>query len=347
MKIGILTFYSPDNYGAALQAYCLAHYIQSKGHEVKFIKHELSKHGTSQANCSMLSWLKNMAVSMMVYPTRQKRLHNFRTFAKMHFEIEEYNDTFDKIVIGSDQVWNLSLTKNDLYYLGLDFKCATYSYAASCGDIKSFSEQQIRLLKKGLHSQTKIAVREKETQLLLEKLLQRPIVLTLDPTLLVDNEVLANIEENGIKGKYILIYDCMNNEIYDFACILAKQIQVKIVALSCCVRLRTMCKSFQSASIGKFLKLFSEAECIVTTSFHGCAISLSYNKDFYAINFNKHTTSRMRELLQSVGLIERFVSPNEHYLKFSKINYAQVNKALAAMRMSSREYLDNVLNDYK
>lgn len=47
MKIGILTFYSPDNYGAALQAYCLAHYIQSKGHEVKFIKHELSKHGTS------------------------------------------------------------------------------------------------------------------------------------------------------------------------------------------------------------------------------------------------------------------------------------------------------------
>lgn len=344
MKIGILTFYSPDNYGAVLQAYCLACYIQSKGHEVKFIKHELPKPETSQAYNPILSQLKNMIVSMMIYPTRQKRLYNFRTFVQIHFEIEEYNDTFDKIVIGSDQVWNLSLTKNDLYYFGQDFKCATYSYAASCGDIKSFSEQQIELLKKELHSQTKIAVREKETQLQLEKLLQRPIVQTLDPTLLVDNGVLASIEGDGITGKYILIYDCINKDIYDFACILARQIQAKVVALSCCVRLRTMCKSYQAASVGMFLKLFSEAECIVTTSFHGCAISLSYNKDFYAINFNEHTTSRMRELLQSVGLINRYVSCEEKDLKFSTINYTQVNKTLIAMRKSSREYLDNVLN---
>lgn len=344
MKIGILTFYSPDNYGAALQAYCLAHYIQTKGHEVKFIKHELPKSEIFSVNNSILRRLKNMIVSMMVNSTRQKRLHNFRTFAKIHFDIEEYNDTFDKIIIGSDQVWNLSLTKNDLYYFGQDFKCATYSYAASCGDIKSFSEQQIELLKKGLYSQTKIAVREKETQLQLENLLQRPIFQTLDPTLLVDNGVLVDIEGDGMTGKYILIYDCMNKDIYDFACMLAKQIQAKVVALSCCVRLRTMCNSYQAASVGMFLKLFSEAECIVTTSFHGCAISLSYNKDFYAINFNEHTTSRMRELLQSVGLLNRFVSCKEKNLKFSTIDYTQVNKTLAAMRKSSREYLDKVLN---
>lgn len=343
MKVGILTFYSTNNYGATLQAYCLANYILSKGHEVKFIKHDISKSETTQVNNSTISRLKNILVSIIMDKPVRRRQQNFKAFANRYFEEEEYNDTFDKIIIGSDQVWNLNLTQNDLYYFGRDFKCATYSYAASCGNIKSFSEHQIEQLRINLHSLIKIAVREKETQLGLEKLLGRPVVQTLDPTLLVDNAVLANIEETGIKGKYILIYDCMNKEIYHFACSLAKQIRAKVVALSVGVKLRTMCKSFQTANIGMFLKMFSGAECIVTTSFHGCAISLSYNKDFYAINFDEQTTSRMRELLQSIGLIKRYVSPKERLI-FSSIDYTHINNILTTMRMASREYLDNLLN---
>ena len=43
MKIGILTFYNCDNYGALLQAYSLASYIRNQGYEVRFLEHELKR----------------------------------------------------------------------------------------------------------------------------------------------------------------------------------------------------------------------------------------------------------------------------------------------------------------
>ncbi len=344
MKIGILTFYSCDNYGAVLQAYSLATYIKRMGHDVKLIKHELKTKPLERSNPSLVRKLKHCIVGLLTQSDRRKRAEVFCQFVKEQFPQEEYNDSFDKIIIGSDQVWNLNLTQDDLFYLGQCFKCEVSSYAASCGNYDALSQGQKQLLATNLLGLKDVAVREAETAAKMRQTIAKDISVVVDPTLLVDNDVFVEIEKPvGIKGRYVLIYDCMSKDVFNFAKNMAIQLDSKLIALSCCVRARNLCRTYQAATIGEFLWLFAHAECVVTTSFHGCAISLSYQKHFYAMNFNEQTTSRMRELLASVGLQDRYKKPSGSDVSFAPIDYVAVNEKLYGLRDTSRSYLQKTL----
>lgn len=344
MKIGILTFYSCDNYGAVLQAYSLAAYIKRMGHEVKLIKHELKTKPLERSNPSLVSKLKHNIVGFLTQSDRRKRTEVFCQFVKEQFSQEEYNESFDKIIIGSDQVWNLNLTQDDLFYLGKHFKCEVSSYAASCGNYDALSQGQKQLLATNLLGLKCISVREAETAAMIRQTISKDVSVVVDPTLLVDNDVFVKIEKTvGVRKRYVLIYDCMNKDVFCFAKNIALQLNAQLIALSCCVRARNHCRTYQAASIGEFLWLFAHAECIVTTSFHGCAISLSYQKDFYAMNFNEQTTSRMRELLVSVGLKDRYKKPSGNDVSFAPIDYKSVNQKLSSLRGISRSYLQKTL----
>lgn len=344
MKIGILTFYSCNNYGALLQAYSLSSYIQKQGYEVRFVEHKLKRASSVYGKQNLVEKLKKKIVNFLVKKEERKRENAFSLFVEQNFLEEKYSHNFDKIIVGSDQVWNLNLTHDDMYYLGEDFDCEISSYAASCGKYSAMSEVQRQLLVSHLQRFQNISVREQNTAKALQTELQQPISLVLDPTLLVENSVFSQIEQQvNIKGKFVLVYDCMDKATYLFAKNIAQQLNAKVIALSCCVRARTHCKSFQAASVEEFLWLFSHAECVVTTSFHGCAISLSYNKDFYAINFNEETTSRIKELLESVGLMSRYVKVTDSDIVYESIEYTQVNGKLSVLREKSVSYLNKVL----
>lgn len=344
MKIGILTFYNCDNYGALLQAYSLSSYILNQGYEVRFIKHELNHDAPMRKKQGLLAWLKSRLINLLIRNEKERRNNAFSTFVEHNFPEEKYNRIFDKVIIGSDQVWNMNLTHNDLYYLGTEFDCEVSSYAASCGKYSSMSTEQKHQIVNNLQKFKNISVREQQTAKLLQPELKQPVSLVLDPTLLVENSVFSRIEQQvNVKGKFVLIYDCMDKATYLFAKNIAKRLNAKVIALSCCVRAKTYCKSFQAASVEEFLWLFSHAECVVTTSFHGCAISLSYNKDFYAINFNEETTCRMKELLESVGLMSRYVKVTDSDIVYESIDYTQVNGKLSALREKSVSYLNKIL----
>lgn len=344
MKIGILTFYNCDNYGALLQAYSLAFYIRNQGYEVRFLEHELNREVPMRRKQGLLAWLKSKLVDILIKTEKERRNKSFSLFVEHNFPKEKYNSSFDKIIIGSDQVWNMNLTHNDLYYLGTEFNCEISSYAASCGKFSSMSTDQKHLIVDNLQKFRNISVREQQTAKWLQTELKQVVSSVLDPTLLVENSVFSQIEQQvNIKGKFVLVYDCMDKATYLFAKNIAQQLNAKVIALSCCVRARTHCKSFQAASVEEFLWLFSHAECVVTTSFHGCAISLSYNKDFYAINFNEETTSRIKELLESVGLMSRYVKVTDSDIVYESIEYTQVNGKLSVLREKSVSYLNKVL----
>lgn len=292
----------------------------------------------------LLAWLKSRLINLLIRNEKERRSNAFSTFVEHNFPEEKYSRSFNKIIVGSDQVWNMNLTHNDLYYLGTEFDCEVSSYAASCGKYSSMSTEQKHQIVNNLQKFKNISVREQQTAKLLQPELKQPVSLVLDPTLLVENSVFSRIEQQvNVKGKFVLIYDCMDKATYLFAKNIAQQLNAKVIALSCCVRARTYCKSFQAASVQEFLWLFSHAECVVTTSFHGCAISLSYNKDFYAINFNEETTSRMKELLESVGLMSRYVKVTDSDIVYESIDYTQVNGKLSALREKSVSYLNKVL----
>ena len=57
----------------------------------------------------------------------------------------------------------------------------------------------------------------------------------------------------------------------------------------------------------EFVYLFKHASLVVTTSFHGTAFSVIYNKPFYALVQSNSQDDRISSLLKLLGLEERLV----------------------------------------
>ena len=145
MNIGILTFVNTINYGAALQAYALQQTIEEAGHMCEIIDYTCEKvdkiHNPKKA-------ARKSGIKLLLYPflrvILQKRYDRFMQFKKEYCRfgapcnkasIAALTDKYDRIIVGSDQVWNADITGDDRSFL-LDFlndDHKKYSYAASIG----------------------------------------------------------------------------------------------------------------------------------------------------------------------------------------------------------------------
>lgn len=98
MKIGILTYHTPCNFGANLQAYCSSKYFESLGHTAKIINYTANEAATG----------KNL--------TEQEKAHRHFSQEVLHVTRpvssgeEVYNvvkeEQFDVIAVGSDAIWS-------------------------------------------------------------------------------------------------------------------------------------------------------------------------------------------------------------------------------------------------
>ena len=70
----------------------------------------------------------------------------------------------------------------------------------------------------------------------------------------------------------------------------------------------------------EFISLVNNAQCVITTSFHGTAFSIICNTPFYTIRLNDGADGRSEELLSKLNLLDRMVdkhaSPNFKQLDF-------------------------------
>lgn len=142
-RIGILTFHRAINYGAALQAYALSCVLQEK-YDVDIIDYECEK--ITKNNNLESSKLKKF-VKYIMYPRmmidKKRRTDKFNDFisnwlplsvAYNKSNIKFANERYDAFVVGSDQVWNLRVTGDDMnYFLEFAANKKKYSYAASFG----------------------------------------------------------------------------------------------------------------------------------------------------------------------------------------------------------------------
>ena len=337
MKIGILTFHKTDNYGAMLQMYCLYSFLKIAGYDVQLIDHDLARN--THKECGPI-WkkMKRFIVRTVTFLRRKKRKRVFEEFLD-RFELTKSWNHFDLVVVGSDQVWNLRLTNKDLFFLGKGISCKLVSYAASCGNVSSVSDDERMLYQKYLPAFSAISVREESALRFLNPILNCEVKKTLDPTLLVNREILEKIRINVKRPpKFILAYDCLSPSVNLFVKKIARQLNAEIVYLSLSVKTCKKRYDYQAASVGEFLGYFAAAECVVTTSFHGCAISIAYQRNFYALNFNSEMCSRSRELLESLGLERRFVDVDED-INYTPVDYTESNRKLEILREQSRAFL--------
>ncbi len=241
-------------------------------------------------------------------------------------------------VIGSDQVWNSSICDGlDPVFWGdfdHDQAAKVFSYAASTS-VSNLRNQSHEIIQNLLQNFTAISVREKQTQDYINHnfTLGRPAKLVLDPTLLASKSIWESlVKDCSIQDNYVLYFGARNSNKYpsvllDKATSLAQQYGCK-----------TKCIDFDSDSPTDFVSKFKCARAIVTSSFHGVAFSLIFNRPLYAVKYGDEQDARYIEVLTSVGAEDMLVDLHQN-VSIRDFDYTIVNNRISELRASSLEYL--------
>ena len=96
------------------------------------------------------------------------------------------------------------------------------------------------------------------------------------------------------------------------------------------------------ATPDKYIWLFRHASFVVTNSFHGVSFSINMERQFVALKRDKYN-SRLDNIMNVMGLADRFVTTKEDGLIESDINYSKVNERKSALLKSSKEFLQSAL----
>ena len=96
----------------------------------------------------------------------------------------------------------------------------------------------------------------------------------------------------------------------------------------------------------EFLNLMYNSKFIVTTSFHGTAFSINFEKDFISlVNDQPTLDNRQISLLKKMGMEECLLVKNTTLdnLKLPRIDYTAKCERINELRQLSIDYLDDAL----
>lgn len=355
MRIGILTLHSNYNFGAALQCYALYMFITSLGHEVEILNYRPKYLASTfpKLRFNPLHPVDAICYNISRYPHYVKKYVKFSRFeGRMKLtkktitakELRVVANDFDIVVFGSDQIWcNLFNQKESLWYgdLGSE-KVVKLSYAASAGDA-NFSDEEISMIVPLLNSFRAISVREEKLYNLLRPRVNPKIQMTcaIDPSLMVNPKLWEKWYAPIRNDKYLVVRMARSYpDIYKIAEGIASQLNCNIIN----VDLRE--SSFKSGydtraySPEEFISIIKNAECVLTNSFHGTAISVITQTPFYTVMMGDQQDERSKNFLQSLSLADRMID-KDFIPQFEPIDYKNANIKLNELRCQSQQFLIN------
>ncbi|NLL63294.1 MAG: polysaccharide pyruvyl transferase family protein [Ruminococcaceae bacterium] len=349
-RVSILTFPRAINYGAVLQAVALAKKLENSNAEVVFLDHycESVEKDNKLFDFGRLRDIKYVIAHVLNMPIAIVRKKRFRRFQNKHMKFVKSTANTDIIVVGSDQVWNYNLTGNDWFYFlnQSDTEYKKVAYAASFG-ISTVAQEYQDVLRPFLNDFDYIAVREETAVNIIKKIINKNIPLVLDPTLLLTPKQWKQIiRYKEIDDSYIFVYTVhRSNELWDFAYFLSREFNLPIKTVSSSVFHNYRAKTCFAASPEKWLELLSNAEYVVTNSFHGLAFSLNFNKQvYYEVSVKGGDVgSRLVDMADRYEISNQEISRN--WKSFSKINYDKVNVSIEDDRKKSEKYIDSFLEN--
>ena len=107
---------------------------------------------------------------------------------------------------------------------------------------------------------------------------------------------------------------------------------------------RNLSKYTKRASPFDFISLIRNAEYVVSTSFHGVAFSVIFEKQFYAIGMGNRS-NRVQSLLSALGIGQRLINKKEDISALETIDYAKVKERLGELRRQAIMYLTRVTDE--
>ena len=375
MKIGILTFINEINYGCSLQAFALQQAVKKikPDCECYIIDYTRNRYRDSavwiirKMEYKLLkkddtpSWTLKEFVSII----REMNVTNtccadtvklFRKFWKKNLytehvgrtNIRKLNKEMDLFIVGSDQVWNCGCLNIDKTFL-LDFVNDNQkkgSYAASLG-LDRVPAKYANLYRRYLSEFHYLSCREKTGKDVIERLINKEVGVCADPTFLLSKNEWKDITKSigSIEEDYILVFAMeTSSELRQFAENISKQTNYPLFYINSDLT----CSDNRAIGPLDFVKLISNAKCVITSSFHGMAFAINLEVDFYVqiaeSEYMKSVSSRISDLIDTLGLQNRCFNSNTKEKKYEHIDYDSVNGKKDAWVEKSRKYLENMIN---
>lgn len=332
MRIGILTFHNADNYGAVLQCYALQETLKTlcPDDEVCVVDYRNPAIEKSYRVLGLRRSIPGSITQFLYAPAQMKKRRQFSTFRRKFLSVgSSHLNDYNAIFYGSDQIWNPELTETDFVYFGKNFNGIKIAYGASDGGEIKITEE----LKKMLDDFSSVSCRERSLSEKVSEIMGQIIPAVCDPVFLLPKDEWLKIAEKPCEQNYILAYKISEN--FDFDDEVertASRLGKKAVQIVYIKSLRKFfCKKQHLAegiSVERFLGYIASADLVITTSFHGTAFSIIFERPFYVLKLKKRS-ERITDLLETLSLSERYVEriaeesygmqsyPEDYKLKFN------------------------------
>lgn len=372
MKLGIITFHSPDNYGAILQTYALQTYLETLGHNVNIIDYRpdyMISGGKLRVPLNKKDLRANLSVMFFAFVrlrsilSGRRRLSGFTAFRNKYINIDntkylsikqlnDYPPQYDAYICGSDQIWNPPprFGVDPAYYLDFgDETCRRISYAASFGKpiVDEIYESKIGELLRKLDA---ISVREESGVDLVKKISGCRAAWVPDPTLLLKDY--DAVTAKPMEDDFVFMYRLRRSDIMsNVQKVVIQELDSRLIeSYNPEQRYLPDGKVIQMGP-SEWLGYIKYSRAVVTNSFHGTVFSILFKKVFIVVPIegkNSSLNERMLSLLSRLGLQNRFLQSSDSSeikrLLSMPIDWDDVHKRLNLWRDEALKYIKEALS---
>ena len=356
-KVGLMTWFTFNNYGSVLQAYALGEIIKTNGLSVEYIDYQPKVKPKNIFDDSLIINFEKLLERINLSKITSKKETICKKFDAFRDEFSKSNkcysftdlkmlcNSYDYLVCGSDQIWSPN-AYDENYFLIFSDSANKIAYSPSFG----VSDIHDKLLKSRIIDMVSdfknVSVREENGKKILE---DNSICKTLDPTLLLSSnswDKLLNLKKTNNK-KYILCYFLgKNSRYYKIANRLAQINNYDLLIIPTNeMSLRNHGKILEDCGPKEFINYIKNADLVLTDSYHGMLFSINYNKEFIVFerfkNNKESQNSRIYNTLKEFSLEDRLYKEESTCLFLTNINYDIVNQKLNKLRKNSLDYLKN------
>lgn len=378
-KIGILTFHKSINYGSVLQAYALCMTLQGMGYYAELIDYEPKIYRTMYQNLYLKNDSFRHAVGNLMrrfpirkaFYNRQREFERFRNIYlplsrekyELNSDLEALNQKYDAIIVGSDQVWNVTAYDcDDVYFLPISHKAKKIAYAVSLNNATYTEERCNEEMRSWIIDFDAISCREKSGCARIARFIhgKKTVNNTLDPTLIANPKIFAFEGRPIVVEKpYIFLYSVnFSAEAVKVAKRLSMRTGMPVYSLMTGAQsYRYVHPNREHIHILKghlapedFVNFIRHAEIVVTNSFHGTAFSINLEKNFYSV-CEKYPDGTIKEddrisgILSSLGIVDRMICAEDmNSIELGpRIDYSVVNQLKEAQITHSKQFLVNAI----
>ena len=349
MKIALLTIWHEGNYGAELQAYATIKLLQHLGHKVEMIDIRLSDCRKGNINQKIYNLICGITPGYRKFCNFWRKYIPVTRRYKSIDALQRNPPIADVYLVGSDQVWNPDITKQFslLYFLNFgDNHIKRVSSASSFGTARWTHSTLNNRIKQLLDRFSYVTCREMSGVSLLKDVFEIHATNVVDPTLALGDyvDLVSNYEQKNTLVYYPLGID---KALELFAIKLSRDLSLTPINNNAKTLLPGGLE-WNRIGVDEWVRNIAEAKFVVTRSFHGLVFSILFHRQFAIIASPNERNNRITDLLQLLGLSERFYDNFESLYSDRpwerQIEYDKVDEKVKRLREYSISELKLALN---